>query len=535
MFGRPGYSSGRVLSAWTGTKNRGSRWRAAAPILTLAVLLGCTTATNQTSRYSPVNSERMLKVGFSDIQEIYIGEPAVSDLAVAGLQGLRRIEPDIAITRNKDVVQIRLGDDIAGAARPPHSTDAYAWAHTVSKLLDDGRNSSLKLKTADTESIYAAVFDGMTRKLDGYSRYAGASEAYDNRASRDGFGGIGVTIVPHDVGVQITNVAAGLPADKAGLRRGDRILSIDGHAIAGMKLQSIARRLQGPVGRQVSLMVRRLDKTPPIHVAIRRTHITPQTVFTRMEDGFTVIELSSFNAETAASVAQAVLRARIQQPNKLRGLIIDLRENPGGLLHQAVRIADLFIERGRIISTTGRHRDSLQVFDATPGDIAEGLPIAVLINGASASAAEILAAALQDHGRAVLIGATSYGKGTVQTVLRLPNDGELVLTWARLHAPSGYSLNGLGVVPTICTVNARDAQSLVQRTLANDGKRWRHMLDVRRNVKKTSETARKTLESYCPQKSGSPNPLDLKVAKMILAVQKRYMQTLQLARSAHGL
>lgn len=535
MFGTPKYCLGTVVSACAKRKSRRSGWRAAAPLLTLAVLLGCTTAGNDTRQYSPLNSERMLKVGFSDIQQIYIEEPAVSDLAVAGLRGLRRIEPDMAVTRENDVLQLRLGDSVAGTARTPHANDAYAWASTVSKLLDDGRKSSVKLSTADPEMIYTAVFEGLARKLDGYSRYAGATEANDNRASRDGFGGIGVTIVPDDAGVQITKVAAGLPADKAGLRRGDRILAIDGHTIAGLKLQLIARRLQGPVGRQVSLMVRRVDASPPIHVAIRRSHITPQTVFSRIDDGFAIIELSSFNSDTAASVAQAVFHAKNKMGDKLRGLILDLRDNPGGLLHQAVRIADLFIDNGRIISTRGRHRDSLQVFDATPGKIAAGLPMAVLINGSSASAAEILAAALQDHGRAVLIGATSYGKGTVQTVLRMPNDGELVLTWARLHAPSGYSMNGVGIVPTVCTVKARDAQTLVNRTLANDGKRWRHMLGVRRGFEKASEPDQKMLRSYCPSRSDGPNALDLKVAKLLLAVQKRYMQTLQLARSAHGL
>jgi carboxyl-terminal processing protease len=239
-------------------------------------------------------------------------------------------------------------------------------------------------------------------------------------------------------------------------------------------------------------------------------------------------------------MTQAIYRARHDMDDHMRGIILDLRDNPGGLLHQAVRIADLFIEQGRIISTRGRHRDSLQVFDATPGDITDGAPIAVLINGYSASAAEILAAALQDRGRAVVIGTTSYGKGTVQTVLRMPNDGELILTWARLHAPSGYAMHGLGVVPTICTKadtstnEPGTANMLVHAALAEKAG-WRRMLSLRRGYKRASADDRKLVENYCRSEENTNAAVDVEVAKTLLAVQKGYMKTIQIARSANGL
>ena len=218
----------------------------------------------------------------------------------------------------------------------------------------------------------------------------------------------------------------------------------------------------------------------------------------------------------------------------LRGIILDLRNNPGGLLHQSVRVADLFIESGRIVSTRGRHRDSLQIFDATPGDIADGLPIAVLMNGYSASAAEILAAALQDRGRAVVIGSTSYGKGTVQTVLRMPNDGELILTWARLHAPSGYIMHGLGIVPTICTGGGKHrVDDLVRAALAADAP-WRRMLSIRRHYESASAEERRQVETFCPSGQKTEEEIDLEVAKSLLGVQKGYMQTIQIARTANG-
>jgi carboxyl-terminal processing protease len=509
------------------------RGKIAASAAVIGLLLGCTASDGGPAPISDLNSQRMLQVGLSDIQQIYIDEPMVSDLAVAGLKGLRRIEPDFDVEHQNDVVKISYRNTDAGYVKAPRSNDAYAWASTVSQLLNNSRKLSGKLGKARSEEIYTALFESLATKLDPYSRYSGAGEARENRASRDGFGGIGVTIVPHDDGVEITHVAAGLPAEKIGLRAGDRIIAIDGETAGGLGLQDVALMLQGPVGDSVELQVRHKsgeDQT----LTIERTHITPQTVFYHREDKFAVIELTSFNADSASSMTQAIYRAQHDMGDDLRGIVLDLRNNPGGLLHQAVRIADLFIESGRIISTRGRHRDSLQVFDATPGDISDGLPIAVIVNGYSASAAEILAAALQDRGRAVVIGTTTYGKGTVQTVLRMPNDGELILTWARLHAPSGYAMHGLGVVPTICTLDTTSVKELVKGVLA-DKAAWQRMLAIRRGYAKADPKARKQVETYCRDKDKADTAFDLEVAKKLLAVQKGYMQTIQIARTANGL
>jgi len=508
------------------------RGKVAASAAVIVLLLGCSASDGGRQPLTDLNSQRMLQVGLSDIQQIYIDEPTVSDLAVAGLKGLRRIEPDFDVERHDDVVKISYRNSDAGYVKAPRSNDAYAWASTVSQLLNDSRKVSGKLGQARSEEIYTALFESLATKLDPYSRYSGAGEARENRASRDGFGGIGVTIVPHDDGVEITHVAAGLPAEKAGLRTGDLILSIDGEKAGGLGLQDVALMLQGPVGEAVDLKVRH-NTGATASVKVERTHITPQTVFYRREGDFAIIELTSFNADSASSMTQAVYRARHDIGDSMRGIVLDLRNNPGGLLHQAVRIADLFIESGRIISTRGRHRDSLQVFDATPGDISNGAPIAVLVNGYSASAAEILAAALQDRGRAVIIGTTSYGKGTVQTVLRMPNDGELILTWARLHAPSGYAMHGLGIVPTICTSKAASAEKLVTAALAEKAT-WQHMLALRRGYEHASPADRKLVENYCRTEENANPSVDVEVAKTLLTVQKGYMKTIQIARTANA-
>jgi carboxyl-terminal processing protease len=480
------------------------------------------------------NSERMLQIGLSDIQQIYIDEPVVGDLAVAGLRGLSKIDPEMRIERHAGLLEIRLGRGIAGSTRAPDGNDALAWAIAVSKLLHDGRRGSAKLGRANPEKIYKAVFEGVARKLDPYSRYASAEKAYENRASRDGFGGIGVVVAPHLEGAEITDVIDDTPAQRMGLRRGEWITSINDQKVAGMSLHRIVRLLQGPVGRQVSLAVRRNIKAPPRKVQLQRAHITPQTVFYRRDGNLARIEIASFNSDTTLSVERMTMRAQREIGAQLRGIVIDLRDNPGGLLHQAVRVADLFIESGRLISTRGRHRDSLQLFDATPGDIAHGLPIAVLVNGSSASAAEILAAALQDRGRAIVVGSTSYGKGTVQTVLRMPNEGELILTWARLYAPSGYSLSKAGVIPNVCTANSTDAQLLVRDALKNNGAMSRQMLSIRRKLDTASKVEREALKNYCPRGGDGRNLLDSEVAKLLLTVQKRYVQTLKLASKVYA-
>lgn len=527
-------SAGRRACPSHGAK-RSIKGRTITSAAAILLLLGCTASDGGRPGPAELNSQRMLQVGLTDIQQIYIDEPHVAELAVAGLKGLQRIEPDFDVERQNGVVKISLHDAAAGSAKAPQSNDAYAWATTVSQLLNDGRKVSGRLGHARPEDIYTAVFESLASQLDPYSRYSGAGEARENRASRDGFGGIGVTIIPNPAGVEVTDVTPGLPAEKSGLQRGDLILSIDDEKVAGLDLQAAAMMLQGPVGEPVKLAIRAKGKAASSTLLVERTHITPQTVFYRRDGDFALIEVTGFNAETAASVAQSVYHARHDLGVAMRGIILDLRNNPGGLLHQSVRVADLFIDSGRIISTRGRHRDSLQIFDATPGDIANGLPIAVLVNGYSASAAEILAAALQDRGRAVVIGSTTYGKGTVQTVLRMPNDGELILTWAKLHAPSGYAMHGLGVVPTICTAGTnRNVDALVKSAFDPDAP-WKRMLSIRRNYATASAEERKEVRSYCPAATKTEEGLDVEVAKKLLAVQKEYMETIQIARSANGL
>jgi carboxyl-terminal processing protease len=240
------------------------------------------------------------------------------------------------------------------------------------------------------------------------------------------------------------------------VKRDDVITHVDGQSIKGVNQDDIVGKLRGPVGSQIKLTLTRKGHDGPIQVAIARAHVVPPTVVARREGSILMLHITSFNQKTSASLARELARATRDAERPVTGIVLDLRGNPGGLLDQAVEVADQFLADGRIISTIGRHPDSNQTFDASSGEAGERLPLVVLVNGRSASSAEIVAAALADRGRALVVGSTTYGKGTVQTIVRLPNSGEMTLTWSRIYTPSGRLLHEHGVAPAVCTADEED-------------------------------------------------------------------------------
>lgn len=289
---------------------------------------------------------------------------------------------------------------------------------------------------------------GMLESLDPYSTYLPQSEYAAMKDSMRGrFGGLGIQIGAPESGGGVVVIAPldGTPAMRAGLRAGDRITHVDGHSILEKSLRDVVAELRGPAGSKVVLTVRR-DETEPFDVPLVREVIRMDVVSWRLEGDFGYLRIASFTEDTAEQVEEAVSEIRQNLGGRLAGLIIDLRNNPGGLLVESVAVSDAFIESGDIVATEGRR--SKQRYRATAGDIAAGLPIAVLINKGSASAAEILAGALKDHGRAVLIGVRSYGKGSVQTVIPMGQGTAMKLTTARYFRPSGSSVDG-GILPDV--------------------------------------------------------------------------------------
>jgi carboxyl-terminal processing protease len=497
----------------------------------MAALAGCAgSSSNRPAYFSAEAAEEVFAVGFTAVAARYIDSVTVEKLALDGLRGFGAIDPAMTVARDGAIVSILAGGKPVVSMAAPTTDDPRSWSRLTTDMAVAARAHSAELAAADAEKIYEAVFDGALARLDIYSRYAGAEEASRNRARRDGYGGIGLRFNILDGAVRVTSVLPDTPADRAGLRKNDHITHVGGLPTSGMDNAEISRLLRGPVHSRVLLVVAREGELDPLRFTLERAHIVPPTVTARVRDNVLHLKISNFNQETAAAVEAAVMKTRNDLGGKLRGIALDLRGNPGGILKQATRVADLFLAQGRIVSTTGRHPDSMQFFEAGGEDIADRLPIVVLMDGKSASAAEIVASALQDRDRAVVVGTSSYGKGTVQTVIRLPNDGEITLTWSRLVAPSGYVLHGLGVTPNICTSGLAPGDDRgVQHALGRTEKdaaalaKWRQ-------VGLAGEKRSRALRASCPAEANETAGLEPAVAERLLREPVLFRRIL--ARSA---
>ena len=398
----------------------------------------------------PAATELFTK-GYQQISDKHIEPVSISTLALEGMKGLSAIDPELIVSRQNSSIKLLAHDRLVKSFRAPIKHDASAWADLTVRLWREARAHSISIQNAQSESVYEAIFDGMLSKLDGYSRYAGKKQAQRNRNRRDGFGGIGIHFRYKRGLIHVSRVLKNTPAAHAGLKSGDIITHVGDVPLKGLKSRDIISQLHGPIQSIVNITVQRQGLLKPLIFEIERALIVPNTVTSRIKDGIIVVRIRSFNQKTSVRTAKHILNARRQMRDRLKGIVLDLRGNPGGLLKQSIKVADLFLTQSSIVSTRGRHPDSFQYYEANFEDISKRLPLAVLIDGKSASASEVLAAALQDTGRAVIIGTTSYGKGTVQSVIRLPNGGEVTLTWSRLHSPAGYIFHKLGVFPSICT------------------------------------------------------------------------------------
>jgi len=279
----------------------------------------------------------------------------------------------------------------------------------------------------------------------------------------------------------------GTPADEAGMEAGDFITHVDGESMLGLSLDEAVDMMRGPIGSEIIITVVREGEDEPFDVSIIRDTIKLTAVRARTEGSTVVLRISTFNDQTTPNLISG-LREQVEEAggiDKVNGVVLDLRNNPGGLLNQAIRVSDEFLESGEIVSTRGRNPEDGERFNATPGDLAEGLPIVVLINGGSASASEIVAGALQDHRRAIVVGTKSFGKGSVQTVMPLRGDGAMRLTTARYYTPSGRSIQALGVSPDIVVEQPRRTAASEEDEAA-EARRIRSEADLRGSLNNDS-------------------------------------------------
>jgi carboxyl-terminal processing protease len=308
------------------------------------------------------------------------------------------------------------------------------------------------VEEVDSSELIEAAINGMLTSLDPHSSYLSPQDAERMREQTRGeFGGLGIEVTQEDGFVKVVSPIDGTPADEAGIEAGDFITHVNGESLLGLVLDDAVDLMRGPVGSEIVITVVREGEQEPFDVSIIRDKIPLRVVRARTEGDIVVLRLSTFNEQTFLKMKEAIEEqvAEAGGMENVDGFVIDLRNNPGGLLTQAISVSDAFLEEGEIVSTRGRELADGDRVNATPGDLTEGKPIVVLINGGSASASEIVAGALQDHRRAIVIGTKSFGKGSVQTVMPLRGNGAMRLTTARYYTPSGRSIQALGVSPDI--------------------------------------------------------------------------------------
>ncbi len=314
------------------------------------------------------------------------------------------------------------------------------------------RIRSQYVEPVDEKKLVEAAINGMLTSLDPHSSYMPPADYDAMRVQTRGeFGGLGIEVTQEEGFVKVVSPMDGTPAAKAGIQAGDYITHVDGESVLGLTLDQAVDKMRGPVGSEILITVVRKGKDEPFDVSIIRDTIKLTAVKGRLEGHTVVLRVTTFNDQTYPNL-ESTLKKAVDEAgglDKIDGVVLDLRNNPGGLLTQAIAVSDGFLDKGEIVSTRGRNPQDSERFNATPGDLVNGKPVVVLINGGSASASEIVTGALQDHRRAIVVGTKSFGKGSVQTVMPLRGDGAMRLTTARYYTPSGRSIQALGISPDI--------------------------------------------------------------------------------------
>src|SRR6186713_965147 len=340
---------------------------------------------------------------------------------------------------------------LMGSSARAATSDTYRQLNLFGDVFERVRSDYVE-KPDDSKLVESAI-SGMLAGLDPHSSYMDAKSFRDMQVQTRGeFGGLGIEVTMEDGLIKVVSPIDDTPAAKAGIMANDIITKLDDEQVQGLTLNQAVEKMRGPVNTKIKLTIMRKGQDKPVEVSITRDIIRVRSVRSQVEgEDIGYIRLTQFNEQTTEGLKKAIadIGAKISD-DKLKGYVLDMRNNPGGLLDQAISVSDAFLQKGEVVSTRGRNAEETQRFNARPGDLTKGKPIIVLINGGSASASEIVAGALQDHKRATVLGTRSFGKGSVQTIIPLGNNnGALRLTTARYYTPSGKSIQAKGIVPEI--------------------------------------------------------------------------------------
>jgi carboxyl-terminal processing protease len=421
----------------------------------------------------------------------------------------------------------------SAVAQDSSRTDMYQMLKVFGDVMQ--RVRAEYVDPVDDKEMIENAINGMLTGLDPHSSYMNAKAFKDMQIQTKGeFGGLGIEVNEEKGIIKVVSPIDDTPAARAGIKPGDIITAIDGKTVIGLSLNDAVERMRGPPNSKIVLTIKRQNVDKPLEVPLIRETIHIQVVKSRMEpNDIGYVRLSQFTEQADAGIRLAVKNLKAQNGGKLRGLVLDLRNDPGGLLDQAVAVSSDFIDQGEIVSTRARHSEESQRWDAKGNDILHGAPLVVLINGGSASASEIVAGALQDHRRAILLGTRSFGKGSVQTVIPLPGNGAMRLTTARYYTPSGRSIQALGITPDVPVQESREdrgsfggeKESDYNKVLTNQGGTGLQALTPRTDIPPfAKQIQNKPPENFPKFDPAKPDETDFQLQQAVALVQAMVAQ-----------
>ncbi len=438
---------------------------------------------------------------------------AVSQLTIWGLRGLTALDPELTAELRDGRLRLSTGDREIAAVPPPAEADVNGWASAATQLALAAAGASVPVRRAGTQGVVQSFFDELFNHLDPYSRYVPPRDAGEDRERRVGRAGAGLRLARRGPAIVVAEAVADGPGALAGIRPGDTIISVDGKPAQGRDPATVMGWIAGPEETQFSIVWRSRDGRS--HSAeLERAVVPPETVFAQRSGEALLIQITAFNRSTGSHLAQAIEQG-FANPQPPAGIALDLRGNRGGLLRQAVTAAESLLPPGIVAITAGRDAEASRVWRSDSEERVRDIPVVVIVDGRTASAAEILAAALADRGRGVVIGSSTLGKGLVQTIAPLPDGGELYVTWSRVLAPRGWPIQGLGVLPQVCTSLGQDTLNWELATLAQGRQPMAKALEAHSAARAPLDPERiLAIRNACPAAEG--READLEAARLLI-------------------
>jgi carboxyl-terminal processing protease len=458
----------------------------------------------------------VLTASFEFLEPRTLEPVPVQQFALWGLRGITTLDAGLTIEERGAVLDLRQANRSVYQRAIPRAPTAESWGSAGADLMSAAWDASEVVRDAGTQGLITNFFDELFNHLDPYSRYVPPGAADIDRARRSGEAGAGLVVAKIGGAFIVQTVNADGPGADAGIVPGDRILAVDGQPTSGEELATILARLAGLENTGVRISLRGRNGRTRV-VEVERALVPPETVFAQRTSDALTVRIAGFSQDTDLRLARELERfvGEGAAARRLRGVVLDLRGNRGGLLRQAVTATDLILDTGVVATTAGRNPNATHEWQAGAHDVTNGAPVVVLVDGRSASAAEIMAAALADQGRAVVVGSSTLGKGLVQTITQLPDGGELFVTWSRVLAPLGWPIQGLGVLPQVCTSQGEDS-TMQQLTSLDRGKqRLAEALARHRAARAPLPNAEiAALRNACP--AGEGRDTDLVAARYLL-------------------